>query len=748
MTLEEPTTPFAKDLVLIGGGHSHALMLRMMGMKPLEGVRVTLISDVSHAPYSGMLPGFIAGFYTYDEAHIDLRKLCQFAGVRFVFATACGLDLENKRVILEDRSPIGFDFVSINIGSTPNKVDVAGAEKFATPSKPVPNLLEKWEPIVADEKPAKAIIVGAGAGGVELSISMKKRMEPHLDVEIVHSGDEILETHNPKVSEIFREILEERGIEVHTKERVTEVREDGVVCESGTEIKGDHVFWVTNASPPKWLAESGLKTDKRGFVLVSQTLQSVTHPFVFAAGDVATIEGMPRPKSGVFAVRMAKPLWKNLQRIFADRPLLNYKPQKEFLSLIGTATGKAVASRKLLAWKSAVMWKWKDHIDRKFMRKFSDLPKMGDAADDAHGKVTKSDEGSLPEVLKELRTRSQMRCLGCAAKVGSSVLSKALARIREEHGETNALSEFDAGDDAAVFTVPSGQQMVQTVDYLPALVADPYDFGRIATLHCFSDIFAMGATAHSGLVTALLPFGSDRVTEETLFQVLSGMIATLEDSGAKLFGGHTAEGDVLALGITCNGTIAPGTELKKGGIKRGQVVILTKPIGTGTLFAAEMRLEAKGRWIDNALESMLRTNRVPAGILRTHGATACTDVTGFGLIGHLLEMLKPSKVAAHFDMTALPILEGALETSAAGILSSLHTQNAVAANGIVNARNFATHEKYPLLFDPQTSGGLLASIPAENRDACLAELAAMGVDAMCVAEIGELEDADSPIVLR
>ena len=310
------------------------------------------------------------------------------------------------------------------------------------------------------------------------------------------------------------------------------------------------------------------------------------------------------------------------------------------------------------------------------------------------------------------------------------------------------MSEFDAGDDAAVFTVPSGQQMVQTVDYLPALVADPYDFGRIATLHCFSDIFAMGATAHSGLVTALLPFGSDRVTEETLFQVLSGMIATLEDSGAKLFGGHTAEGDVLALGITCNGTIAPGTELKKGGIKRGQVVILTKPIGTGTLFAAEMRLEAKGRWIDNALESMLRTNRVPAGILRTHGATACTDVTGFGLIGHLLEMLKPSKVAAHFDMTALPILEGALETSAAGILSSLHTQNAVAANGIVNARDFADHEKYPLLFDPQTSGGLLASIPAENRDACLAELAATGVDATCVAEIGEMEDADSPILLR
>ncbi|YCM43702.1 selenide, water dikinase SelD [Verrucomicrobiaceae bacterium 227] len=749
MTTATLETPFAKDLVLVGGGHSHALMLRMMGMNPLEGVRVTLISDVAHAPYSGMLPGLVAGFYSYDDAHIDLRRLCQFAGVRFILAKACGLDLEQKRVLLEGRSPIGFDIVSLNIGSTPHKIDIPGAEEFAIPAKPVPQLLDRWEGIVASGKKTTAIVVGAGAGGVEMAVSMKKHLEPNLEVSLVHSGDEILETHNPKVRQIFSKLLEERGIPVHLGERVAHVGKHGVQCESGRKIAAEHVFWVTNASPPKWLAESGLATDERGFALVSPTLQALKHPFIFAAGDIATIQGMPRPKSGVFAVRMAKPLWANLRRHFTDKPLINFKPQKEFLSLIGTASGEAVASRKLLAWKSPLMWKWKDHIDRKFMRKFTDLPKMDDTANDAHGVARKpGDNAALPEILTQLRARSRMRCLGCAAKVGSSILTKALARIREEYGESIALSEFDTGDDAAVFTVPAGKQMVQTVDYLPALVADPYDFGRIATLHCFSDIFAMGAQAHSGLVTALLPFGSESVTEETLFQVLSGMIAILNDSGAKLYGGHTAEGDTLALGITCNGIITPGSELKKGGIKEGQAIILTKPIGTGTLFAAEMRLEAKGRWIDNALDSMLRSNRRPSGILREYGATACTDVTGFGLMGHLLEMLRPSKVGAAFDMTALPILEGALETSARGILSSLHLQNSIAANGILNAADFSGHEKYPLLFDPQTSGGLLASVPIENVQGCLSALTEAGVDATCIARVVPLEDSDAPIILE
>ncbi|MCB1095785.1 MAG: selenide, water dikinase SelD [Verrucomicrobiae bacterium] len=733
--------PAAKNLVLVGGGHSHALALRMLAMEPLAGVQITVVSDVAHAPYSGMLPGFIAGYYTYDEAHIDVRRLCQFAGAHFVQAECVGVDVSSKKVLLKGRSALAFDAVSINTGSTPRMDNVPGADTFAIGSKPVPALLQKWNSIIARAKSGSRqsiAIVGGGAGGVEIALCMKRRLGDQGDVTLVHRAPEILETHNPKVRHLFSQLLEERGITVHTGEGVIEVRNGQLLCNSGRTVEADHLLWVTSASPAEWIANSGLKTDTNGFLLVSPTLQSVSHPFVFGAGDAATIEGKPRPKSGVFAVRMAKPLLDNLRHFFNGEPLRAYRPQKEFLSLIGTANGEAVASRKFLAWRSSLMWQLKDRIDRKFMRKFEDLPLMpgmAEAPEPASGART----DSLADEVSELRRRSQMRCLGCAAKVGSSILTGALDRLRSERSDSPALALLDHAEDAAVFAVPGGMEMVQTVDYLPALVDDPLLFGRIATLHCFSDIFAMGALPHSALATALVPFASDTVAGETLFQLLSGVVDVLEETGAALYGGHTAEGNVLALGLTCNGFAAPGSTMEKSTPACGHSIILTKAIGTGTLFAASMRLKARGRWIDSAIASMSLSNLTASRILREYHASACTDVTGFGLAGHLLEMLRPLRRIARLDIEAIPLLAGAVDTSSGGILSSLHRQNSRAMHGLETPEAISRHAAYPLLFDPQTSGGLLAMVPREKSSDCVAALIAAGYPETTV--IGSIDDA-------
>jgi selenide,water dikinase len=730
--------PPAKSLVLVGGGHSHALVLRMLGMKPLEGVAITLVSDVAHAPYSGMLPGYIAGFYTYDEAHIDLRKLCQFSGARFVQAACLGLDAANRRVLLEGRCAIAYDAVSVNTGSTPGIAEVPGAAHFAIPSKPVPALLERWEALVRDANatgdPFRMAIVGGGAGGVELAVCMKHRLGEKADVTVIHASEEILESHNPRVRRVFRQLMKERGIAVHTGERVAEVEARLVRCASGLEVEAEQIFWVTNASPPSWVGEAGLKTDVTGFLLVSPTLQSVSHPAVFGAGDVATIDGQPRPKSGVFAVRMAQPLLANFRRFFYGEPLRPYHPQREFLSLIGTATGEAVASRKFLAWRSPLMWKLKDWIDRRFMAKFEDLPAMGA---EKHEPRAPTDD-TLPAQVTELRRRSRMRCLGCAAKVGDSILTGALDRLRSNRAESPALALLDHAEDAAVFAVPAGYELVQTVDYLPALLADPWLFGRIATLHCFSDIFAMGAKPHSALANALIPFAGESVAGESLYQLLSGVVDALEEMGAALYGGHTAEGNVLALGLTCNGLAKPGTTMEKATPEPGHALLLTKAIGTGTLFAAEMRLKARGRWIDAAIESMSLSNQRASEILRDHGASACTDVTGFGLAGHLLEMLKPSRATARLDIDSVPLLEGAVATSGGGILSSLHGQNSRAMHGLETPAAIVEHPTYPLLFDPQTSGGLLAMVPRDRADECIDALVKSGYPATVqIGTIGE-----------
>ncbi|MEG3989725.1 FAD-dependent oxidoreductase, partial [Microcoleus sp. S28C3] len=170
-----------KDLVLIGGGHSHAIVLKMFGIKPLPGVRLTLISDVLHAPYSGMLPGHVAGFYNYDECHIDLRSLAEFAGCQILIDRAIAIDLNKNLVICQTRPPVNFDLLSVDIGSTPATLSVPGAAEYAIAAKPVPEFLASWNQLISErqnhpQKPLRIAIVGGGAGGVELALNMQSRL--------------------------------------------------------------------------------------------------------------------------------------------------------------------------------------------------------------------------------------------------------------------------------------------------------------------------------------------------------------------------------------------------------------------------------------------------------------------------------------------------------------------------------------------------------------------------------------------
>lgn len=183
-------------------------------------------------------------------------------------------------------------------------------------------------------------------------------------------------------------------------------------------------------------------------------------------------------------------------------------------------------------------------------------------------------------------------------------------------------------------------------------------------------------------------------------------------------------------------------------MRPGDVLILTKPIGTGTLFAAHARLGAKGRWIEAALQSMVVSNQQGAQCLREYGATACTDLTGFGLLGHLVEMTRPSGVDAELDLAALPLLEGAQECVAAGIVSSLQSANVRLRRAVRNQEAMVSHPRYPLIFDPQTAGGLLASVPAHQADACLAALHRLGYPhSAVIGRVLAQTDALEPITL-
>jgi selenide,water dikinase len=391
------------------------------------------------------------------------------------------------------------------------------------------------------------------------------------------------------------------------------------------------------------------------------------------------------------------------------------------------------------------VWRWKDWIDRRFMAKFNDLPPIETQSKAALSSV-RLDEEEAAQAISAVA----MRCGGCGAKVGASVLSRALGALHPVERD-DVLIGLHAPDDAAVVRVPPGKAMVHSVDFFRAFIDDPYVFGKVAANHALGDIFAMGAEAQSATAIVTVPSGLEAKVEDTLFQMMSGALEVLNEANCALVGGHTGEGKELALGFAVNGLVDEDMRsvMRKSGMRPGDVLILTKPIGTGTLFAAHALLKARGRWIDAALSSMCQSNRLGAQCLRQFGASACTDVTGFGLLGHLVEMTRPSGVDVELNLSALPILDGAEETSAAGILSSLQPANVRLRRALRNQQEAVSHPRYPLLFDPQTAGGLLASVPPDRAEACVQALRAQGYEqAAAIGLVLPQGDALEPVILR
>jgi selenide,water dikinase len=753
--MKSSNTPVIKDVVLVGAGHSHVSVLRMFGMEPMPGVRLTLITRQVHTPYSGMLPGMIAGLYGYDDAHIDTGPLCRFAGARLYNSEVVGVDLTGRRVICSDRPPVPFDVLSINIGSTPSAREISGVAERAIPVKPIDGFLTRFEAardrILNAGGRARVGVIGGGAGGTELLLSLHRRLNRDiaaagfdpagLSFKLITASAELLPTFPAAMRRRFVEILHERDIDVITSARVSEIQVGVVLVEGHGPVALDEIFWTTQASPAPWLAETELAINEEGFIRVKPTLQSTSHVGVFAAGDVAMIEGYSLPRSGVYAVRSGRPLAGNLRRFLAGHPLVSYKPQRDALYLISTGERHALGARNGVTFEGDWVWRLKDRIDRRFMAKFNELPDM-QATDQVRAPAVADGEA-----IKEISALA-MRCGGCGAKVGATVLSKALETIMPAPRDDIVVG-LDAPDDAAIVDTGGGRLSVQTIDYFRAFVDDPYVFGKIAANHALGDIFAMGAEAQTALAIATLPYGIEAKVEADLSMMMAGANEVLRQADCTLVGGHTSEGAELGLGFAVNGLVERDAVLRKGGLEPGDVLILTKPIGTGALFAADMRGKAKARWVMAALAHMTQSNRAAASIVRAHCARAATDITGFGLLGHLVEMVKASNVDVCIALARVRLLDGLSETIAKGIFSSLQPQNLRLRRAIRNLDAAASHPLFPVLFDPQTAGGLLASLPQSHADACISALRTAGyIGAAIIGVVRERSAALEPITVR
>ena len=680
-------------LLLAGGGHSHALLLRMWAMRPRRRprARISLISRGGTALYSGMVPGLVAGLYAPEEVAIDLRQLCAAAGVQFIAAEITGLDLPRQELLLECRPALRWDWLSLDVGAV--GAPPAG-ERAVKPLEP----FLRW---AAELQPGEPVAIrGGGMAAVELALALAGR---GLRCELLLRGQE-LKLGSAAAHRLGEALLPRAGL--------------GLQRAVGAGGGGPRAqLACTGSVAPAWLAASGLPCAAgSGRVLTGPTLQVEGQPHLFASGDCGLVRGNERPASGVWAVRAAPVLAANLQRALQQRPLRRWRPQARALQLLGDGGALSGQPQAIALWgpwalgPSRWLWRCKERIDRRFMTRL----------------------GEPAAAMAAVARRQPMACRGCGAKLAAAPLEAAL----------QAQGLAAAPQDAAVIhrclpthdrdASKNGSALVlQSVDGFPALVDDAWLNGRLTALHACSDLWACGARVTSAQALATLPETDAASQQELLSLTLAGIRSVLEPQGAALVGGHTLEGRDgagLAVALSVNGQVAMEQHWPKGPLAAGQVLLLSQGLGTGVLFAAAA---ARASWIDAALAQMQRSQAGLVPLLHRHGCLACTDITGFGLLGHLGEMLQasPAELRVELEPDALAALPGALELLAQGFASSLAPANARSLSLLgsrVQPTAALSGAQQQLLIDPQTCGPLLAALPASQGEAAVAAMRQSG----------------------
>ncbi len=789
LALWTEATPASHHLVLVGGGHTHVQVLKHLLMNASDPVWsrprlvATLIVDDPVAVYSGMVPGFVAGQYRRDELEIDTVPLAQLAGVRVVIARATSVDTEKSLVIVEGRPPVHFDLLSIDIGSSVAGLDLPGVAQHALASRPIANLVERVEAeleaaiaataAAEHQRPPELVVVGAGAGGVELAFTLHQRIVKRVGtapkIRLVHAAPDILPGSPGALVRRVKRAAAKSEITIETGCRVLEIEahqgRKRVLLEGRDPIDADAVIWVAGSHPHRSFDPGALTTNERGFLRTRPTLQVIGHDHIFAVGDCATLDKNPTPKAGVYAVRQGPVLIDNLHRTLNQRPLTAYRPQRDFLALLNLGDGTAIGSKWAMAFEGQWVMRLKDRIDRAFMRKFQVLKETA---------VHTADFAKIAKAMTEGDDAVPMACGGCAAKLEQTALSAALDRLKNDQPapvpppSTNpptAVLGLDHPDDVAAWRTPAGELIVRSVDAFRAFTDDPWLLGRVAAQNALSDLFAKGNQPRFALALVGLPLDlAPAVAAELLYQVLSGARTTLDENGVELLGGHTTTTQELWVGFSVDGIEVgatavdmqsdavdeSGTEQNKteqheteqreteqrdaaplllaNTVKDGDAVILTKPLGSGVLLHAHMAGQLSGRHYQELCAALQQGNGAAGKLARQHQASAATDVTGFGLVGHLLEMLTADEhLTVALDLDRIGALPGARNCLQHGLRSTADRANQTRRASLAPHQGHSVDPAdIDLLFDPQTSGGLLISIAPDRAPSLLIDLHGAG----------------------
>jgi len=373
--MQATPTPPARELVLVGGGHAHALVLRAFARRPVPGARLTVVNPGPTVPYSGMLPGHVAGHYGRAEIEIDLARLARLAGARLISGAVDSISPEARVATLPGHPPVAYDLLSLNIGATSDMTGLPGFVEHALPAKPAGPFADRWQAFCAGSGPARIAIIGGGIAGVELALAAAHRLSTlgraHR-IAVIDRGM-ILARGAAAARRGLAAALDAAQVRRLEHASIDRLSAGCVHLADGNTVPADLIVGAAGVAPQAWLGKCGL-AHEGGYLAVDDRLRSLSHPTIYGAGDCVHLTHAPRPKAGVFAVRAARVLAHNLRADLAGGTHRRFVPRRGFLKLVSLGRKEALAEMSGLVLSGPRMWRWKDRIDRRFMDRFADLP--------------------------------------------------------------------------------------------------------------------------------------------------------------------------------------------------------------------------------------------------------------------------------------------------------------------------------------------------------------------------------------
>ena len=696
-------------LVLIGGGHTNVLLIKkwLMSPKLMPEIPVSIISRDSHLVYSSMFPSVIAKSISLEESLIDIKSLAKNAKLSFIEEEVKDIDFNLKKILLSNRPPVNYSKLVLNYGSQtriPRQFETLVKNRNAFPIKPflrAYDLIQK-EDIFDSVKELPFVIVGSGLAAIEVSYALRKRWRGRplkLFCDIKKINNKILKS----------------------------LRDSNIELVENLNFDYGKILLCTGNKSPLWSQKKLLDSDSNGRMFTNQNLKLKSFSGIFAVGDCAVIDSSKRPASGVFAVKVVNTLVHNLKKDIEGRSLKKWLPQRFGLQIVNVFPPhfpKAFAIyRNFVFGPSFFIWLLKHKIDLNFIKKFRPKRLI---------------------MLNSGKNISLNDCRGCAAKIPQVDLNNSLINSN--------LDSFASSPEDSVEIYKNAQDVIlQSVDGFPALVSDPWLNAKITTLHACSDLWACGAKLSSAQALISLP-NVERESQSYLFsQCLQGIKSTVEDQGGELIGGHTFEARSLvnkphSLGIdislTVQGILKNGARpWLKSGMNDGDVLMMSRPLGVGIYFAGQMQninlLGSSSEIMKNLVKSqqyLINEIYLLQDQFKESLVNAATDITGYGFIGHLKEMVESSNlfrernnlepVKVLLDLFAFKAYPGVFDLIRKDIKSTFFESNKEILDTIYKRNkqkriiNFLNensldeetyNERISLLLDPQTCGPLLIS---------------------------------------